>query len=347
MSIKVINVVVAGATGYVGLDLVNLLSRHPFVKINYLCAKRNIGKKINFFDRRIKKKLPKISNIKKVDWKKIDLLFLSLPNGEAQKIIKKLYFKFNNLKFIDLSADFRLKNTSIYKRNYKKNHNAKNLISKSIYSISELKSKEIRNYRIISNPGCYPTSIQIPLIPLIKKNLISTKNIIIDSKSGYSGAGKNYKKKFNYKNFNSSTYAYSVNYHRHIAEIDQELKKFKTDINFTFNPHLIPTFRGILSSIYINKKKNTSPEIITRALQSFYKNERFVKILKSNSPLGTGNVINTNNCEISVCSTLDKNKVIILSAIDNLIKGAAGQAIQNMNLAFNYNQKVGLSWDYY
>ena len=343
MSIKVINVVIAGATGYVGLDLVNLLARHPFVKINYLCAKRNIGKKINSFDRRIKKKLPKISNIKKVDWKKIDLLFLSLPNGEAQKIIKKLYFKFNNLKFIDLSADFRLKNTSIYKRNYKKNHNAKNLISKSIYSISELKSKEIRNYRIISNPGCYPTSIQIPLIPLIKKNLISTKNIIIDSKSGYSGAGKNYKKKFNYKNFNSSTYAYSVNYHRHIAEIDQELKKFKTDINFTFNPHLIPTFRGILSSIYITKKKNISPEIITRALQSFYKNERFVKILKSNSPLGTGNVINTNNCEISVCSTLDKNKIIILSAIDNLIKGAAGQAVQNMNLVFNYNQKVGLS----
>ena len=343
MSIKVINVVIAGATGYVGLDLVNLLARHPFVKINYLCAKRNIGKKINSFDRRIKKKLPKISNIKKVDWKKIDLLFLSLPNGEAQKIIKKLYFKFNNLKFIDLSADFRLKNTSIYKRNYKKNHNAKNLISKSIYSISELKSKEIKNYRIISNPGCYPTSIQIPLIPLIKKNLISTKNIIIDSKSGYSGAGKNYKKKFNYKNFNSATYAYSVNYHRHIAEIDQELKKFKTDINFTFNPHLIPTFRGILSSIYINKKKNTSPEIITRALQSFYKNERFVKILKSNSPLGTGNVINTNNCEISVCSTLDKNKIIILSAIDNLIKGAAGQAIQNMNLVFNYNQKLGLS----
>ena len=120
MSIKVINVVIAGATGYVGLDLVNLLARHPFVKINYLCAKRNIGKKINSFDKRIKKKLPKISNIKKVDWKKIDLLFLSLPNGEAQKIIKKLYFKFDNLKFIDLSADFRLKNTNIYKRNYKK-----------------------------------------------------------------------------------------------------------------------------------------------------------------------------------------------------------------------------------
>ena len=343
MSIKVINVVIAGATGYVGLDLVNLLASHPFVNISYLCAKRNIGKKINFFDKRIKKKLPKISDIKKVDWKKIDLLFLSLPNGEAQKIIKKLYFKFDNLKFIDLSADFRLKNMNVYERNYKKKHSAKNLVNKSIYSISELKSKEIKNYRIISNPGCYPTSIQIPLIPLIKKNLISTKNIIIDSKSGYSGAGKNYKKKFNYKNFNSSTYAYSVNYHRHIAEIDQEFKVFKKGINFTFNPHLIPTFRGILSSIYLNKKKNISPEIITRALQSFYKNKRFVKILKSNSPLGTGNVINTNNCEISVCSTLDKNKIIILSAIDNLIKGAAGQAIQNMNLAFNYNQKIGLT----
>ena len=343
MSIKVINVVIAGATGYVGLDLVHLLVKHPFVKINYLCAKRNIGKKINFFDKRIRKKLPKISDIKKVDWKKIDLLFLSLPNGEAQKIIKKLYFKFDDLKFIDLSADFRLKNANIYKINYKKNHKAKDLINKSIYSISELKKKEIKKYRIISNPGCYPTSIQIPLIPLIKKNLINTNNIIIDSKSGYSGAGKNYKKKFNYKNFDSSTYAYSVNYHRHIAEIDQEFKSIKKNINFTFNPHIIPTFRGILSSIYLSKKKNISPEIITKALKSFYKNEKFIKILRSNSSLGTGNVINTNNCEISVCATLDKSKIIILSTIDNLIKGAAGQAIQNMNLVFNYNQKLGLS----
>jgi len=342
MSTKLINVVIAGATGYVGLDLVNLLSKHPFVKICNLCAKKNIGKEINYFDKRIKKKLPKISRLKKVNWKNIDLLFLSLPNGEAQKLIGELYYKFKNLKFIDLSADFRLTNANIYKKNYKKNHRAKNLINKSIYSISELKKNKIKNYRIISNPGCYPTSVQIPLIPLIEKNLIETKNIIIDAKSGYSGAGKNYKKKFSFKNFNSSTYAYSVNYHRHTAEIDQELKTIKKNINFTFNPHLVPTFRGILSSIYLNKNNKVTVNNITNALKLYYKNDRFVKILKSNSPLGTGNVLNTNNCEISVCKTLDKKRIIILSAIDNLIKGAAGQAIQNMNIIFNFNQRYGL-----
>ncbi len=139
MTQNTINIVVAGATGYVGLDLVYLLSKHPYSKIVNLCAQKNLGKKIQLFDKRIKKKLPKISNIKSVNWKKVDLLFLSLPNGEAQKLVKKLYYKYTNLKFIDLSADFRLENYHKYKQVYNKNHNAKKLISKSIYSISELK----------------------------------------------------------------------------------------------------------------------------------------------------------------------------------------------------------------
>ena len=184
---------VAGATGYVGLDLVFLLSKHPNIKILNLCAKKNIGKKINFFDKRIKSNLPKISKIENVDWEKVDLLFLSLPNGEAQKLIKDLYYDYINLKFIDISADFRLENSFKNKKYYKREHSAKNLIKKSLYSITELKKKACKNFRIISNPGCYPTSIQIPLIPLFKKRLINFKNIVIDSKSGYSGAGKNYK----------------------------------------------------------------------------------------------------------------------------------------------------------
>ncbi len=250
-----INVVVAGATGFVGLDLVYLLSKHPNIKITNLCAQKNIGKKINKFDKRIKKKLPKISKIKSVNWNKIDLLFLSLPNGEAQKLIKKLYYKYTNLRFIDLSADFRIENSIKYKNSYNMRHKAKKLIKKSIYSVSELKKNKINNFRIIANPGCYPTSIQIPLIPLLKKKLINNKNITIDSKSGYSGAGKNYKSKFKFKNFYLATYAYGVKSHRHISEIDQEFKKISKNVLYTFNPHLIPSFRGILSSIYINKKK--------------------------------------------------------------------------------------------
>ena len=178
MSKKKINIVVIGATGYTGLDLIYLLSKHPKANIINLCATKKLGKKIHFFDKRIKKKLPKISSIKKINWKKINLAFLSLPNGEAQKIIKKIYYKHQNIKFIDLSADFRINDKQKYKKYYKKKHNATKLIKNSIYAISEFVKKEIYKYRIIANPGCYPTSIQIPLIPLIKKNLINTWKII-------------------------------------------------------------------------------------------------------------------------------------------------------------------------
>ncbi len=337
-----INVVVAGATGFVGLDLVYLLTKHPTVKIINLCAQKNIGKNIKLFDKRIKKKLPKISNLKNVNWSNIDLLFLSLPNGEAQKTIKKLYYKKPNLKFIDLSADFRLTNFSKYKNYYKKAHKAKKLIRKSIYSIVELKKKEIQKFRIIANPGCYPTSIQIPLVPLLKNKIIKKNYITIDSKSGYSGAGKNYKSKFKFKNFYESTYAYAVKNHRHIAEIDQELFKISKKIVYTFNPHLIPSFRGILSSIYVHKEKNITINKIVNFLKNYYKNDFFIKINNPNKELGTGNVLHTNTCEISVCQSRYKNKIIIFSAIDNLIKGAAGQAIQNMNVLFNLKETKGL-----
>ena len=189
-----LNIAVIGATGYTGLDLVYMLSKHPKVKLINLVATKNLGKKISFFDKRIKKKLPKISSLKSLMWKDLDLVFLSLPNGEAQKNNKREFFKYRNLRFIDLSADFRISDPKIYKKNYNKKHNAKHLIKYSIYSISEFNKNKVNKYRIISNPGCYPTSIQIPLMPLINKSLIKFNEIIIDSKSGFSGAGKILKK---------------------------------------------------------------------------------------------------------------------------------------------------------
>ena len=336
-------VAVIGATGYTGLDLIHILSKHPRVKINNLCATKNFGKKISYFDKRIKKKLPKISSVKKVNWGKLDLVFLSLPNGEAQKLVKKIYFKNKNLRFIDLSADFRISNTKIFKKNYNFKHKAKNLIKDSFYSIPELNDQKISKFRIIANPGCYPTSIQLPLVPLFKKNLIKTNNITIDSKSGYSGAGKNLEKKFNHKNLFSSTFAYSTKKHRHISEIDQQfLKIIKKKIYFSFNPHLIPTFRGNVTSIYVQSNKGKTGSNLRKSLINYYKNSKFIKILKLNSALGSGNVLNTNNCEISICETRIKNKFVIFSAIDNLIKGAAGQAIQNMNILFKFPEHQGL-----
>ena len=208
-----LNIVIAGATGYIGLQLVKILTKHPNVNILYLCATQSIGKKIHQLDRGIKNKsLPKISNFKKIKWEKIDVLFTALPNGEAQKIAN---FLPDHVKLIDLSGDFRLLNFNDYKKWYGSIHKSKNLINKSIYGITEFSKKTLNKYKIISCPGCYPTSILLPLIPLIKKNMIKLENIIVDSKSGYSGAGRDVHKKYAGKNLYQSIKAYGIGFHRH------------------------------------------------------------------------------------------------------------------------------------
>ncbi len=341
MSTKKINIAIVGATGYVGLDLVKFLSKHPMVNIKYLCAQKKIGKRIQLFNKKLSRKLPVISSLKSISWNSVDILFSALPNGEAQLLAKKLInYK---LRIIDLSADFRLKNTLEYKKFYGKDHKAKNLINQSIYSVSEFSKNTIKKYKIIACAGCYPTSIQLPLLPLLKKNLINKKTIIIDSKSGYSGAGKNLKKKFKHKNIFSSIHAYGIYKHRHTSEIDQEIKKIsKSKINYIFVPHLIPTFRGMLSSIYLDLKPGISINKIFQELKKFHKNNLFVKIKPLNKSIGTENVLNTNFCEISVCKLKHKRKILILSSIDNLVKGAAGQAIQNMNILKGFKENLGL-----
>jgi len=263
-----------------------------------------------------------------------------LPNGEAQRIANHIP---KNIKLIDLSADFRISNSTLYKKWYGINHNSKKLIKNSIYAITEFSKKKLNKYRIIACPGCYPTSIQIPLIPLVQNKMINSQNIIIDSKSGYSGAGKNLKKKFPHKNLFNSVIAYGIGAHRHMVEIDQELSKAsKNNIKVFFTPHLIPMFRGILSTIYIETKKNVDAAKIYNFLKEYHKNNYFIKVAKFNSSIGTGDVINTNFCKISICKDREKNKVIIISALDNLIKGASGQAVQNMNVAHNLKETMGL-----
>jgi len=336
-----LKIAIAGATGYTGIQLIKILLNHPKVKISYLCAQKSIGKPISFFNNTIKaKKLPKISKINKIDWAAINVLFTALPNGEAQKIAKKIP---KNILLIDLSADFRLEDHKTYEKWYGLEHKAKHLIKRSIYAISEFSRNEIRRYRIISCPGCYPTSIQLPLIPLIEDEMININNIIVDSKSGYSGAGKKIKKKFTHKHLYESVAAYGVGSHRHMAEIDQELSKYsKNKIKISFTPHLIPMFRGILSTIYVETKKNNDAKKIYNKLKSFHKKNFFIKINKFNKPIGTAEVMNTNYCKISVCQNREKNRVIIISAIDNLIKGASGQAVQNMNIFNNFKENLGL-----
>ncbi len=335
-----LNILIAGSTGYIGIQLIKLLIKHKYVKIKYLCGNNSVGKKISFFEKSLKSKnLPKITKFNKKYLNNVDVIFTALPNGQAQEISKSLNKK---ITLIDLAADFRLEKSSDYTKWYKQKHKAKNNINKSIYSLPEINGKNIKNKSIISCPGCYPTSILLPLIPIIKKRLIKTNNIIIDSKSGYSGAGRGVHKKYKNNNLYESLSAYGVAYHRHNIEIQQMLTKYSNKVKFDFTPHLIPMFRGILSTIYVDLKKGVNQNKIINTLSKFYKNEFFIKVLKKDKLLSTNNVINTNYCYISICKSKNKEKLIILSTIDNLIKGGAGQAIQNFNIKFNFPIKTGL-----
>jgi N-acetyl-gamma-glutamyl-phosphate reductase len=336
-----LNVLVAGSTGYIGVQLINLLSKHSKVRIKYLCGNTSVGKDISYFDRTLKsKRLPKIIKFNKKLLNDIDIIFTALPNGEAQVISKNLLKK--NI-LIDLAADFRLEKTSDYLKWYNQKHRAPSLIKNSIYALPEITGNIIKNYKIIGCPGCYPTSALLPLIPLIKKKLIKNYNIIIDSKSGYSGAGRGIHSKYKNKNLYESLSAYGVGFHRHNSEIEQMIKKYsKQKLTFTFTPHLSPMFRGILSTVYVDINKDITINNLHNELVKFYKKSPFVNIQKINTLISTNDVINTNNCKISVCKSKYKNKAIILSSIDNLIKGGAGQAIQNMNILYNFNDKEGL-----
>ena len=336
-----LNALIAGSTGYIGIQLIKLLIKHKNVNIKYLCGNSSVGKSISKYDKSLKsKKLPKIIKYNKKYLGDIDIIFTALPNGEAQKISKDLLKK-NTL--IDLAADFRLNKSKDYQKWYKKKHNAVENIKKSIYALPEISKNKVKKFKIISCPGCYPTSVLLPLVPLFLKKTINKNNIIIDSKSGYSGAGRNVHEIYKNKNLYESLKAYGVGFHRHNSEIEQELKKYtKDNINLTFTPHLSPMFRGILSTIYLELKPKFSIAKINHILKKYYESSKFIKIMKMNSYLSTNEVINTNNCFISVCKTRYKNKIIILSVIDNLIKGGAGQAVQNMNIKFNFNIFNGL-----
>ena len=336
-----INVLIAGSTGYIGVQLINLLIKHKKINIKYLCGNNSVGKDISLYDKSLKNKnLPKIIKFKDYLLKDIEIIFTALPNGEAQLISKKLLKK--NI-LIDLAGDFRLNKASSYLKWYKKKHKAPKLIKKSIYSLPELTGNKIKKFQIIGCPGCYPTSVLIPLVPLIKKNLVRKDNIIIDSKSGYSGAGRGVHKKYKNKNLYESTSAYGIGFHRHNSEIEQMIKSYTNKkFKFTFTPHLLPMFRGILTTIYLDLAKGKTINNLHSELKRFYKKSNFVKITSINSLISTNDVINTNNCKISICKSKYKDKAIVLSSIDNLIKGGAGQAIQNMNILKNFDINEGL-----
>ncbi len=335
-----INACIVGAAGYSGLELIKLLLNHSAVDIVKLFGSSTVG---NFVEEvhpalrgMISLEIEQFHNSKLND---VDVLFVALPSGQSMNIIAEAYE--TGVKIIDLGGDFRLHDVNEYKKYYKHDHSAPELLSKVAYGLSEWNEEEIKTASLIANPGCYPTSVQLPLIPLLKNNLLKNELISIVSYSGTSGAGKSLTSNMLFSEVNESVSAYKVGNHQHIPEIKQYLEKFSgVKSDFSFVPHLLPVTRGIYTTIHTKVKPVVTEKEIYDAYQLSYGGQQFVRLIAPAIP-EMKDVVNTNFCDISF-KLLDKNTLVIFSTIDNLVKGAAGQAIQNMNIMFGLQQTGGL-----
>ncbi|KAK8956540.1 hypothetical protein KSP39_PZI000209 [Platanthera zijinensis] len=340
-SAKSVRVGVLGASGYTGAEIVRLLASHPQFCITLMTADRKAGLSFgSVFPHLITQKLPDMIAVKDADFSNVDAVFCCLPNGTTQEIIKGLP---NWLMIVDLSADFRLRNLNEYEEWYGQPHKAPELQKEVIYGLPEVWREEIQNARLVANPGCYPTSVQLPLVPLIKAHLIELKNIIIDAKSGVSGAGRAAKEANLYTEISEGIHAYGITKHRHVPEIEQGLSDASgSNVTVSFTPHLMPMSRGMQSTIYVEMSSGVTHVDLHQHLLSSYEHEEFVRVLDKGAVPHTRNVRGSNYCYMNVFPDRIPGRAIIISVIDNLVKGASGQALQNLNLMLGYPENLGL-----
>ncbi|EKY28199.1 N-acetyl-gamma-glutamyl-phosphate reductase [Clostridium celatum] len=333
---------IIGATGYVGVELLRLLLNHDKVTVAAISSSTFKDEEISSVYKSFFNKTNLICEDIDDVIDKCDVVFTALPHGLSEEIANKAITK--NKKIIDLGADFRLDSEEEYKKWYGKTFLNKELHKYSIYALPEFNGDKIKDFNIIANPGCYPTSIQLGLMPLLENNLINTKNIICDSKSGITGAGRSLSLKSHFSEANENFSAYAIGSHRHSPEIEQALSHIANDnVEVTFTPHLLPINRGILSTIYCETKNKLTLEEIHEIYTIRYKNKDFVHVLPLGETAEIKHVKYTNNCHISLHQNYRKDKLIIISVIDNMVKGAAGQAIQNMNLLLGLPENLGLT----
>ncbi len=337
-----VKVGIVGATGYTGIELLKILLQHPQVQVTLLTSEKYAGKKIEdvfcFFQGQTDLVLEELS-AETVD-KKCDLVFCCLPHQSAMTPIPEWIKR--GKKVIDLSADFRFESAAVYEKWYGK-HTAPDLLKKAVYGLSELYREKIKKASLIGNPGCYPTGALLSLVPLLQKKIIDPKTILIDSKSGVTGAGRSAVLESLYSEVNESVHAYKVGKHRHMPEIEKELSiAAGEDVVISFTPHLIPMDRGILSTIYARPLKPTDTKSILTLLSDFYKDEDFVRILPEGILPKTKDVRGTNNCFIGAVYDPRTKRLVLIAAIDNLMKGASSQAVQNMNLMCGFEETTAL-----
>ena len=336
---------ILGASGYTGAELVRLLLRHPHAEIVLLTADRRAGKPMSdVFPQFAPFALPALTSIEQADWKALglDVAFCALPHGTTQKVIKDLLTRAPAAKVVDLSADFRLSDPAAYARWYGHEHFAPELQKEAVYGLTEVYRSNVKSARLVANPGCYTTCSELPLIPLLKAKAINPDEIVIDAKSGMTGAGRAAKEEMLFSEVSEGFHAYGVGHHRHMAELDQEFSKAAgRDVVATFTPHLVPMNRGIFSTIYVRDAK-ASPQDLHAILLRSYANEPFVHVLPYGAMPQSRHVRGSNMTFIGVTADRIPGRAIICSTLDNLTKGASGQAVQNMNAMLGYPEATGL-----
>lgn len=341
-----IKVGILGSSGYAGAELVRLLLQHDDTEIVFVDSKDSEGTLFADLYPNLNESIAhRFTSLDITDnpyFDKIDLLFCALPHGLTQKAVSAAFKR--GLKIVDLSADFRLSDPSVYESWYDTEHIAVEELKNAVYGLTEVNRDRIKDAKLIANPGCYPTSILLGLYPLYKAGYAPNTPVISDSKSGVSGAGRGLKDPFLYCQSTENISPYAVGVHRHTPEIEEQLTKVSDKkCSVLFTPHLVPMQRGILSTIYVANEHNINIEEIYRLYHEAYDNEKFIRLLPHGTMPKTKAVAGSNYCDISITIDEKTGYIVIMSAIDNLIKGASGQAVQNMNLMFGLDEDSGLT----
>ena len=342
-----IRIGVLGASGYTGGDLVRLLARHPLAEIVFLTAERQAGRDIAaVFPHLLGLKLPVMVNVEEIDWPNagVDIVFCCLPHGTTQTIVKTILTANPAIRVIDLSADFRLDDPAVYAEWYGHEHYAPEIQPLAVYGLPEFHRERVATSRLVANPGCYPTAALLALVPLVAAGMVDTTDIIIDAKSGVSGAGRGLKENLLFCEVGEGIHPYSVGSHRHAPEIEQEIAKAaagaETHVNFT--PHLMPMNRGELCTCYVRLAGGATVQDLRATLVQRYEGEPFVNLVPQGQAPATRSVRGSNYCQLGLFPDRIPGRAIVVSVIDNLVKGSSGEAIQNMNLMTGLPETTGI-----